>query len=99
MNSQIGNVSDDDFVIWVFLLAGIAGGGMFGLARLLVPVREWMFEHHLLTTESVVLDLGEGQGLDVMRLVALVAVVVLAIALAVLVARRRKSTTRHDAID
>lgn len=84
-----GQGSDD--TVWLVLIAAILGPAMLvGLgANVLAPVRTWLVERQILTTDAVLVPIGEGAGLDLARIVLVAAVLALLVTLVVLVAVRR----------
>lgn len=82
----------NDDTVWLILIGAVLGPALLaGLgANVLTPVRTWLVEQHILVTESVVVPIGEGAGLDPARIVLVGAVLALLLTLAVLLAVRRR---------
>ncbi|KAB1888808.1 hypothetical protein F6W69_18820 [Microbacterium oxydans] len=81
------------------LLLMMIGMGMLFLAPtalILEPVRAWAISNGVFVTgESVVLQLWDGAGLDIWRLVIAAAVVITALALIVTGIRKKQKETRR----
>ncbi|PPF32622.1 hypothetical protein [Pseudoclavibacter sp. AY1H1] len=80
-NSGSSNGIDGETLTWIFLLCGLGGGGLFALNRLAKPLTDWLVNVHVLAgvDADLVLDFGNGSGLDIIRLVILGVIVLLLI--------------------
>lgn len=96
-NSGSSNGVDGETLTWIFLLCGLGGGGLFALNRLAKPLTDWLVSVHLLAgpDAALVLDFGNGSGLDIIRLVILGVVVLLLIIGAVAVVRAWRRARRR----
>lgn len=79
------NTKDDELVL---VLAAIIFGPVL-LAGFFKPVQEALVSWHVLTTENVLIPIGEGAGIDLARLVIAISVIGALALLTVLAFRRR----------
>ena len=83
--------NEDDLVTLVFMLLGGLGTGMFSFGVLLVPVREWMVQYHLLATgEQIVISFAEGIGFGWTQILVAVGLLVVLIGVAMWFRRRAR---------
>lgn len=84
--------SDDDILTLAFIGVGVlialASSGAFALFS--ETARGWMLDHQVLVTESVLIPIGDGAGLDVLRVVLIAASVLLVLVLGAIIVRSRK---------
>lgn len=84
--------SDDDILTLAFIGVGflmvIASSGAFALFS--ETARGWMLEHQVLVTDSVLIPISDGVGLDLLRVVLIAASVLLILVLGAMIARSRK---------
>lgn len=83
-------MNDDDDILWV-VIGGIVllvfAPGILG--TLFTPVQSWLLAAHLLTNQGVLIPIGVGAGLDFIRILIVVGLLLISAALAVLVFRQR----------
>ena len=83
--------NEDDLVTLVFMLLGGLGTGMFSFGVLLVPVREWMVQYHLLATgEQIVIPFVEGIGFGWTQILVAVGLLIVLIGVAMWFRRRAR---------
>lgn len=93
------SLSQDEIVMITFLLTGIGGFGLFSVAHVVAPLRQWLVDVGILAesrSSELVVDFGDGQGLDVPRIVAAIAVVVIGIVVTVLAVRGARRRRRRE---
>lgn len=80
---------DSETMIWICALCGFGGGGLLAANRLAEPLTDWLVSVHVLAgpEADLVLDFGNGSGLDVIRIVLLCALLVLGLVGAVAAVR------------
>lgn len=85
--------SDDDILTLAFIGVGlfIALGASGAVAIFSESARAWLIKHQLLVTESVLLPIGDGAGLDLLRIVVIAATLLILVVLAVVLARSSSS--------
>jgi len=83
--------NEDDLVTLVFMLLGGLGTGMFSFGVLLIPVREWMVQYHLLATgEQIVIPFVEGIGFGWTQILVAVGLLIVLIGVAMWFRRRAR---------
>lgn len=83
--------NEDDLVTLVFMLLGGLGTGMFSFGVLLIPVREWMVQYHLLATgEQIVIPFVEGIGFGWTQILVAVGLLIVLIGAAMWFRRRAR---------
>lgn len=83
--------SDDDWITLAFVGVGLfmVMGASGILAALSDSTRLWLVEHHVLATDNVLIPLGHGAGLDLLRLVLIAAVIIFLVAAVIFIANAR----------
>lgn len=85
------NTTDDNDVFAYLLLGVFLLPALPALAgSFFAPVQVWLIGHGIITTAGVIIPIGDGAGLDVLRIVIVGAFFALMIFLTVLVLRRAK---------
>lgn len=90
-NGNEGSEISDDNILLGFIVVLALGAGIIPFGAMLSPVKDWLVRNQILVEgQSVILEIpGTGAGLDLIRLAALAAVILILIALAVLVIYKR----------
>lgn len=84
---------EDDLVTLLFMVCGGMATGIFSFGVILVPVREWMVQFHLLAQgEQVVIPFVDGIGFGWPQIVVVAGLILVLVAL--LVALRRRARDR-----
>ncbi|POH72552.1 hypothetical protein [Arthrobacter glacialis] len=84
-------ISDDNILLG-FIVVLTIGAGIIPFGAMLSPVKDWLVQYQILIEgNGMYLEIpGTGAGLDLIRLVALAAMVIIIIALTVLVIYKRR---------
>lgn len=82
---------EDDLVTLLFMVCGGMATGMFSFGVILVPVREWMVQFHLLAQgEQVVIPFVDGIGFGWTQILVVVGLVAALVTLVVWLRRRSR---------
>lgn len=85
--------NEDDLLTLIFMLCGGMATGMFSFGLLLIPVRNWMMQYHLLAAgDQVVIPFVDGIGFGWPQIVMVAGLILVLVAF--LVALRRRARDR-----
>ncbi|MBO9041455.1 MULTISPECIES: hypothetical protein [Curtobacterium] len=84
---QNSNNSDDSFVAWMVGLGALVLFGPGILASTVPKVQAWLIGKHILVTKGVIIPIGSGAGLDLIRIVIGVGALILIGTLAAFIIR------------
>lgn len=83
--------NEDDLLTLMFMLCGGAATGMFSFGVLLIPVRNWMVEYHLLAAgDQVVIPFVDGVGFGWSQIVVAAGLVIALVTIVVALRRRAR---------
>ncbi len=83
--------NEDDLLTLMFMLCGGAATGMFSFGVLLIPVRNWMVEYHLLAAgDQVVIPFVDGIGFGWPQIVVAAGLVIALVTIVVALRRRAR---------
>ncbi|PYI37054.1 hypothetical protein CVS30_17550 [Arthrobacter psychrolactophilus] len=91
-NGNEGSEISEDNILLGFIVVLALGAGIIPLGAMLSPVKDWLVRYQILIEgNGMLLEIpGIGAGLDLIRVAALAALVLIVIALAVLVIYKRR---------
>lgn len=83
--------NEDDLLTLMFMLCGGAATGMFSFGVLLIPVRNWMVEYHLLAAgDQVVIPFVDGIGFGWPQIVVAAGLIIALVTIVVSLRRRAR---------